>query len=120
MVYASEHASLATLELLVHVGRSSVLPAYVLFQCSFDDVLVSMLDRAYLPPDWRRYPAPAVLQTIGVDWLRGSRSAVLAVPSAILEMELNYLLNPAHPDFERIAISPPRPLGLDARLARSM
>jgi RES domain-containing protein len=31
-----------------------------------------------------------------MEWLKSGTSAVLAVPSAIVPQELNYLLNPAH------------------------
>jgi hypothetical protein len=39
------------------------------------------------------------------------RSAVLGVPS-----ELNFLLNPEHPDFSKIEIGNPKPVGWDPRL----
>jgi RES domain-containing protein len=44
------------------------------------------------------------------------RSAVLRVPSAVVHVEANYILNPAHADFSRIEIGEPRPLDLDVRL----
>jgi len=33
--------------------------------------------------------------------------------------EINYLLNPAHPDFDKIKISPPEPFSLDPRLLKT-
>jgi len=47
------------------------------------------------------------------------RSAVLALPSAIVETELNYLLNPTHRDFSRITLGIPRPYPFDVRLGRN-
>lgn len=41
---------------------------------------------------------------------------VLQVPSALIESESNYLLNPAHPDFQRITLGPERPFTFDPRL----
>jgi len=41
---------------------------------------------------------------------------VLAVPSAIIPRERNYLLNPAHRDFKAIRIGAPEPFGLDPRM----
>lgn len=43
------------------------------------------------------------------------KSAVLAVPSVIVG-ELNYVLNPAHPDFARVNFAEPVPFRFDARL----
>ena len=62
VVYTSQSAALAALELLVHLGRSSILAAYVLIPCTFDDALVSRLDRKRLQKNWRSYPALPQLQ----------------------------------------------------------
>jgi RES domain-containing protein len=40
----------------------------------------------------------------------------LELPSAIIRAEANYLLNPLHPDFRRIALGKPEPFSFDARL----
>ncbi len=45
-------------------------------------------------------------------------SAVLRVPSVIIDTEFNYLVNPAHPDFVKIDIADPVPFSLDVRLLR--
>ena len=116
IVYASSSAALAALEILVHTKRRAVLRKYVLFACTFDETLRETVGRASLPPDWRGHPAPVSLKRIGDRWASEGRSAVLEVPSAIVETESNYLINPAHPDFERIAIADPTPFTLDVRL----
>jgi RES domain-containing protein len=41
---------------------------------------------------------------------------VLALPSVIIPGELNYLLNPAHPDFKRITVGKPEKFNFDPRL----
>lgn len=116
MIYTSQSAALATLELLVHLARSRSLIDYVIFSCTFAGSLVETLPQDDLPRDWRAYPAPPALRQIGDDWVRSARSAVLEVPSVVVEGETNFLLNPAHRDFERIDISAPRRIELDLRL----
>ena len=118
VVYVAESAALAALELLVHLGRGSALQAYVLIACSFPETIVSRLDRARLPGNWRSYPAPADLQLLGDDWLKRQTSAVLEVPSAIIGSESNYLLNPHHPDFTSVVVSEPQPFRFDVRLVQ--
>jgi RES domain-containing protein len=44
------------------------------------------------------------------------RSAILAVPSVIITGETNYLLNPAHPDFRKIAVGQHAGFAFDPRL----
>ena len=116
VVYTSENAALAALEMLVHLGRMSVLTAYVVISCDFDEKLVIDLDRRKLPEGWRTFPAPPALPALGDAWLTGGKSPVLRVPSAIVPGESNYLLNPAHPKFARIAIGAPERFELDLRL----
>jgi RES domain-containing protein len=118
MVYTSQSAALAVLEMLVHLGRGSALPAYVLIPCAFDDALVSPLDRKRLPKHWRSYPAPPELQLIGDEWIKSGRSAVLEVPSAVIETESNYLLNPRHTDFAGVRLMEPQPFEVDVRLLK--
>jgi RES domain-containing protein len=118
MVYTSQSAALAALEMLVHLGRASILHAYVLIPCTLEEAVVSRLDRRRLPKNWRSYPAPPELQLIGDDWVKSGTSAVLEVPSAVIETDSNYLLNPHHGDFRAIRVLDPQPFELDVRLSR--
>jgi RES domain-containing protein len=118
VVYTSQSAALAALELLVHLGRGSILRAYVLVPCTFDEAVVSRLDRQRLPRNWRSYPAPPDLQSIGDEWVKSGRSAVLEVPSAVIETESNYLLNPHHRDFHAVALLTSQPFEFDLRLLK--
>ena len=60
----------------------------------------------------RRRPAKGV----GDAWVRGARSAVLALPSVIIPEELNYLLNPTHPDFKNNFSGKPERFEIDPGL----
>jgi RES domain-containing protein len=116
VVYTAESIALAILEVLVHLGSSDVLTAYSLCSAEFDDSLVERLDRSVLPANWRDYSAPAGLQRIGDEWVASGSSAVLEVPTVIVETESNYLFNPAHPDFTSLKLGTPRPFEFDPRL----
>lgn len=119
VVYTSQSAALAALELLVHLGRGSILAAYVLMPCTFDDAVVSRVDRKRLPKNWRSYPAPPELQLIGDKWVKSGTSAVLEVPSAVIETDVNYLLNPLHADFHAIRVMDPQSFEFDLRLLKA-
>jgi RES domain-containing protein len=116
MVYAADSAALAALEMLVHLGRGTLLQHYVRIECSFDERLVSELDRSRLPSNWQSYPAPPELQMLGDEWLRKAATAVLKVPSVIIPTEFNFLLNPSHQEFGAIEIGAVRPFAFDLRL----
>jgi RES domain-containing protein len=119
LVYTSESAALAALELLVHLGRGSILGAYVLIACTFEETLVEHLDLKRLPGNWRSYPAPPELQLIGDEWVRAATSAILHVPSAVIASDSNYLLNPHHRDFKAIRVMHPKTSQLDPRLLKT-
>ena len=117
-MYTAQSTALAALEMLVHLGRGSILPAYVVIPCTFDDALISRLDRKRLPRNWRSYPAPPELQMIGDEWVSRRGSAVLEVPSAVIEADSNYLLNPHHPDFKAVRVMDPQGFEFDLRLLK--
>ena len=116
LVYTAESEALAALELLVHVRAPQLLAAYVSIPADFDEALVESVAVASLPSGWRRYPAPSALQQIGDRWVLEGRSAVLRVPSAVVPRESNFLLNPLHGDFARVALGAPAPFEFDGRL----
>jgi RES domain-containing protein len=117
VVYVSSTMSLAILEMLVHHGSQELLKQYVLFEVTFDEGLLTAVDPAALPKRWRASPPAAAVQEVGDAWVAKGASVVLRVPSAIVPTEFNYLLNPAHPDFARIAVGPKQPVQFDPRLA---
>jgi RES domain-containing protein len=115
MIYVSEHKSLAVLEILVHLDPQDAL-SHLTFRIDFDESLVERLPHDRLPVGWREEMPARVSRQVGDGWVRENRSAILAVPSAIIPEELNFLLNPMHPGFQRIAIGKPTPFTLDPRL----
>jgi RES domain-containing protein len=118
LVYTAQSQALAILEVLVHLDKVGVLPSYSLCAAHFEEDLVEALDPEALPDTWRSYPAPSGLRAIGDAWVAEQTSAVLQVPSVIVDDESNYLINPAHPDFPSITIGEPRPFDFDVRLLR--
>ena len=116
-MYTSATLSLALAETLVHIP-SGVLPAYTAIPIEFGDSLVTVLEPEDVPTDWRSDPPPTSTQTIGDAWVSAARSAVLRVPSVVVPVEFNYLLNPDHADFARARIGKPMPFPFDPRLVR--
>lgn len=117
VVYCSSSLSLATLEALTGFERAEAPADYVSIEVVIPpDVAIETIDVKRLPRAWREYPSLEVLADIGRDWVESGRSAVLAVPSAVTPSEWNYLLNPAHPDFTKLAIGSPQAFAFDPRL----
>ena len=118
MVYASEHKSLAALEVRVHIDTTSKIKRFKSFAFQFDESLLELFRPALLPEDWWQEPPPPSLQQLGDAWVVSAKSPILAVPSVIIPDELNYLLNPNHPDFARIKLERPSDFTFDPRLLK--
>ena len=117
VLYMSENRSLAVLEVLVHL--SAALPDKLVLGTADipDDIPIEKVELEHLPENWMALNPREQLATrhIGDQWVQRRQSAVVRVPSVIVG-ELNYLLNPAHPDFERISFAEPVPFRFDVRL----
>jgi RES domain-containing protein len=119
LVYTAESRALALLEMMVQ--DAPLRARYVLIPAQLPDALgITSVGVADLPADWRRLDHRDALQRIRSDWLESGHGAVLAVPSAVLPAEHNYLLNPAHSDFARIIMGEPEALDTDLRLMRNL
>ena len=119
IVYTSASISLAVLEYTLNYRRRGWVPASVLGRAVIpDDVPIDVVTLADLPRNWSAPDPPPKLRNIGQRWLERGSSAVLKVPSAIVVEEWNYLLNPHHADFKKLALGKPKRYLFDRRLAR--
>lgn len=120
-MYTAEHLSLAVLEVLVHAAARQYVPDDLVAIAVDvpDTVAIERVGVEALPRDWRRTPAPETLADLGARWVASAKTAVLAVPSVVVPVEHNYLLNPLHPDMARLRIGRPARFELDERLTGS-
>jgi len=117
LVYMAANQSLAILEMLVQ--DQPLRARYMMIEVRIPSaVTIDRVRVADLPAAWRDIGARGTLQAIGAEWARKRSAAVLAVPSAIVPAESNYLLNPLHPDFKRIKVGKPNTVETDLRLIK--
>jgi RES domain-containing protein len=117
VVYTSAILSLAALETFVHMEIEDAGNMFAYIRADIpEDLQIDRINISKLPSNWRNIPAPPSLAAIGDEWFDASNTAVLAVPSAVIPVENNYLINSLHPDFSRIQISEPQPFELDPRM----
>lgn len=117
-VYVASSVSLAALEMLVHVHNETILSQYGLFSIDIPDKAIEYLDKQWLPPDWQENPAPLSTMDLGTAWLEANSSVALVLPSCVIPLENNALLNPLHPGFSKLLKSVKAlPFSFDSRLA---
>lgn len=123
VLYVSDSLALATLEILVNLGVEDILDDetimtdYSFAEVGFSkDMILSVDDIALLPENWRVYPSLDEVRKIGDDWIASNTSAVLQVPTAILPIEFNYVINLDHKDIQKIKFGKPERFVFDERL----
>ena len=112
MVYCAEHLSLAVLEVLVHleVDPEDFPVDYVKIPIDLPgSINLDRLER--LPGDLND------TKELGSDWFRARRTLGLLVPSIVVPEERNLLLNPEHPEFQRLQVKDAQPFRFDIRLS---
>ena len=117
IIYTAGNLALAALEMLVHLDDDSMLFEYSYISAQIQsDLILKVEDFRSLPKDWSNSPAPIAVQQIGNDWAKLGISAVLEIPTSIIPLEKNYLINPLHSDFAKIVIGKAQTFTFNDRL----
>jgi RES domain-containing protein len=115
IVYLSDHPALCLLETIVHVSREDELPdTYQLLSVDLPDDLIEQVEESLLSGDWRSNPT--ITRQIGNSWLLEGRTAGLLVPSVIVPVAHNCLLNPLVPAVASLRPEVVGPFPFDTRL----
>jgi RES domain-containing protein len=116
IVYLAASPAGALVEVLVHLELDPQrLPAsYGMLKAEApDETPARRITTAGLPDNWR--DDLVLTRSMGDEWLTARQSALLEVPSAILPETFNLLLNPRHPDAQRITVIWHQPFPYDRR-----
>jgi len=117
MIYTASSRSLACLENVVHrnqVGLSQLF-SILTIECP-EHIKIKPISLDDLPENWADFSQMTKTQSIGEKWIRENETAILQVPSSIVNEEVNYLINPNHPDFSAIKLIKTQPFVFDDRI----
>lgn len=100
VIYAAANRALACLENVVHRSSEGLNHLFKVMVIEIEDS-VSVLDISVssLDKDWHKRISYPYCQKIGDQWYQEDNTAVLSVPSSIIPMEKNYVINCRHKDF---------------------
>ncbi|HTD98969.1 MAG TPA: RES family NAD+ phosphorylase [Mucilaginibacter sp.] len=115
MVYLASSRSLAVLEALVHLPPRYVPDEYCMATMEAPDDF-AVIDEKLLPKNWQDFPDMDILKQMGNAFLMERKNLLLKVPSAIVAEEFNYLLNPFHPQAQKVKLKNVQPFSFDNRL----
>lgn len=111
-VYTSRHLSLAVLEYLVHAEFDNLPDDLVWLRIDIPDNSIEVFSQPVAPDE-------STAAAFGDAWLTSNRTLALLVPSAVLSVEHNVILNPSHHDMTYAKVLEMSPFEFDRRLFRS-
>lgn len=120
--YAADSLALAALEKIAGAGRLTRMQELMYATAELDPAgaeggAIYAPDQDDLPDNWNQRPAGKASHVFGDTWLREGTSVAMRVPSVVLPSGWNYILNPAHSDFNTaLTIHASQSLNLDPRV----
>jgi len=120
VIYASEHASLAAWEKIVHVASFENLSNdLLLVKIEIPDELeIQTVPQSVLVKGWDSFPFCSETVNYGTSFLQNKEYLGLKVPSAIIPDEFNIILNPLHPGIQACKVIRSIPFIFDKRISK--
>ncbi len=117
MLYTSQSRALCLVEIAVHVPVGNIPTDYFLVEIEIPDMVeITLVSDKTLSADWNSLPHSQFTQNIGDKFISQNEFLVMKVPSAIVQGDYNYLINPRHNSFNQIIIVSKSPFSFDERL----
>lgn len=118
-LYCSETRALAVLELLVHT-KNELLPKNLrILSITIPSKIKSRIIHIdNLPKNWNSFQTNEFTQDLGKEHFQSPNCLGIKVPSAIIQMEYNIVLNPNYINYKLILISSNEQFILDERLIK--
>lgn len=104
-VYMGLSPAICCLETFVHQTSRPKIPMKItVFELPDEEILYCRPGAGDLPDGWNAMPADRPSMSFGTAWLKGRQHLGLIVPSAVLPLERNIVLNPMHPAIANVRV----------------
>ena len=115
MLYTSSHISLTVLEMLVNTNfKDYSIALDLLFIKLPDDETTSEITLSKIKENWK--DDISYTKFIGDEFIKQNHALLLKVPSAVINEEYNFLINPLHTNFKKVKIQKTKSFWPDKRL----
>mgnify|MGYP001617246014 CR=1 FL=1 len=116
-VYLGLSPAICCLETFVHQTCRPLIPMKItVLELPDDPALYFEPALADLPEQWASQPADRPSMAYGTDWLMRNQQLGLILPSAVLPIERNIMLNPRHPAMSSVRIESILDFAYDPRM----
>lgn len=114
-LYSSSTISLSLLEVLVNAHTLEELKSLVLMKLEIPKSIETSIQKlTTLKKNW--YTDFEYTRWIGSQFLQSGDNLLLECPSAVIDEEMNYLVNPEHKDFKKLKLLSSDSFKFDERL----
>ncbi len=114
MLYTGQSIALCVAEIAVHIPLGILPVDYCLVHIEIPEDSIVEVKR--MPSNWNVFPHPDDTQKLGDKFIADRKKLVLKVPSAAVQGEFNFLINPRHPDFGKVKVKKVEKFNFDERL----
>src|SRR5688572_15879298 len=115
ILYTSESRALCTTEIAVHLPLGIAPKDYRMVSLYIPDGDMLELPKKEWPEGWNTFPYPSSTRMLGDNFIREGKYLSMKVPSAVVDGDFNYLLNPRHHAFGKVRVRDEVPFGFDER-----
>ncbi len=116
LLYTGENRALCTAEIAVHIPLGITPKDYVLITIELPDAKIEEIEGSKLPRRWHSSPPHPFTKSYGDEFSARNDALILKVPSAVVQGEFNFLVNPNHKKAKEIKILKIEPFRFDKRL----
>ncbi len=114
MLYTGQNIALCVSEIAVHIPLGIIPKDYCLVHIEIPDDNIFELKK--LPKNWNAIPHNHDTQKVGDQFLKNNKFLTMKVPSASVQGEFNYLINPRNSNFSKVKVKKVEKFGFDERL----
>ena len=116
VIYTGESRALCTAEVAVHTPLGIVPVNYYLQSIKIPKVDIVEISISQLSKSWRNFPHEISTKIIGDKLIDENQHLIIKVPSAVIQDEFNYLINPRHKLFPKVRLLKIEEFKFDRRL----
>lgn len=116
VIYTGESRALCTTEIAVHTPLGIIPTNYYLQSIQLPKVKILEISTKDLDENWRNFPHEVSTKLIGDKFIDEQKYLLLKVPSAVIQDEFNYLINPLHKQYSKVKLLKIEEFKFDKRL----
>lgn len=117
IIYTSESRALAMAEVMVHLTLATLPSDFIMLEIDvLDSFPIKKINIKQFPENWNSFPHQQKTQNFGDTFIRENKDLILQMPSAVVQGDFNYLLNPFHKNFKQIKVVSSHDFPVDTRI----